>query len=57
MDLIEATFPGKLLHTKIRRDINVSEAAIYGKPVFDSAPSCRAAEDYVSLTNEILSRL
>lgn len=57
MDLIENTFPGKLLPTKIRRDISVSEAAIYGKPVFDTAPSCRAAEDFFSLTNEILSRL
>ncbi len=57
MDLIEKTFPGKLLETKIRRDISVSEAAIFGKPVFDSAPQSRAAEDFLSLTEEILSRL
>lgn len=57
MDLIETTFPGKLLKTKIRRDINISEAAIYGKPVFDLAPSSRAAEDYLALTNEILTHL
>lgn len=57
MDLIESTFPGKLLQTKIRRDISISEASIYGKPVFESAPSCRAAEDYVALTTEILTRL
>jgi chromosome partitioning protein len=57
MDLIENTFPGKLLQTKIRRDISISEAAIYGKPVFETAPSCRAAEDYLSLTKELLSRL
>lgn len=56
MELIERTFPGKLLNTKIRRDISVSEAAIHGKPVFESAPSCRAAEDYLALTNEILKR-
>jgi len=57
MDLIECTFPGKLLHTKIRRDISISEAAIYGKPVFECTPSCRAADDYLALTNEILARL
>lgn len=57
LDLIENTFPGKLLKTKIRRDISISEAAIYGRPVFESAPACRAAEDYLSLTNEILQRL
>jgi chromosome partitioning protein len=57
LDLIEKTFPGKLLQTKIRRDISISEAAIYGKPVFESAPSCRAAVDYLALADEILSRL
>lgn len=57
MDLIERTFPGKLLQTKIRRDISVSEAAIFGKPVFETAPGCRAAEDYLSLTKELLNRL
>ncbi|MCH9624873.1 MAG: Sporulation initiation inhibitor protein Soj [Chlamydiales bacterium] len=56
IDLIETTFPGKLLTTKIRRDIRISEAAIYGKPVFESAPSSRATEDFISLTDEILSR-
>lgn len=57
MDVVDRTFPGKVLATKIRRDISVSEAAIFGKPVFESAPSSRAAEDYLSLTNEILTRL
>lgn len=57
MDVIERSFPGKLLNTKIRRDISISEAAIYGKPVFDSAPTSRAAEDYISLTEEILAVL
>ncbi|MCP5468894.1 MAG: ParA family protein [Chlamydiales bacterium] len=57
LDLVENTFPGKLLNSKVRRDISVSEAAIYGKPVFESAPSSRAAEDYLALTNEVLTRL
>lgn len=57
LDLIENTFPGKLLKTKIRRDISISEAAIYGRPVFESSPTCRAAEDYLALTKEILQRL
>lgn len=57
LDLVENTFPGKILNSKVRRDINVSEAAIYGKPVFESAPSSRAAEDYLALTNEVLTRL
>ncbi len=57
IDLIEHTFPGKLFETKIRRDIAISEAAIYGKPVFDTNTASRAAEDYLSLTEEILAKL
>ncbi|ANH78605.1 ParA family protein [Candidatus Chlamydia sanziniae] len=53
-DLIQKTFPGKLLNTKIRRDITISEAAIHGKPVFTIAPSARASEDYFNLTKELL---
>jgi chromosome partitioning protein len=57
VDLIETTFPGKLLKAKVRRDVSISEAAIYGKPVFQTTPHARAAKDYISLTEEILSRL
>jgi chromosome partitioning protein len=57
MEVIEKTFPKKLLKTKIRRDISVSEASIHGKPIFETIPGSRAAEDYVSITKEILKRL
>ncbi|ANG66022.1 ParA family protein [Chlamydia gallinacea] len=53
-ELIHKTFPGRLLNTKIRRDITISEAAIHGKPVFTTAPSARASEDYLNLTKELL---
>ena len=54
LEVIEKTFPKKVLQTKVRRDISVSEASIYGKPIFETLPSSRAAEDYVSMTKEIL---
>ena len=57
LQVIEQTFPGKLLHAKVRRDIAVSEAAIYGKPIFDTAPKSRASIDYIALASEILKRL
>jgi chromosome partitioning protein len=57
LDVIEKTFPSKLLKAKVRRDIAVSEASVFGKPIFDTLPNSRAAEDYVSLTKEILKRL
>ncbi|HRW58677.1 MAG TPA: ParA family protein [Chlamydiales bacterium] len=57
LQVIESIFPGKLCESKIRRDIAVSEASIYGKPVFLSAPKSRAAEDYLKLTEELLTRV
>lgn len=53
---IQKSFPGKILQTKIRRDIAVSVASIQGKPVFDIPTNSRASEDYKSLTNELFSK-
>jgi len=57
LKVTEETFPGKLLQAKVRRDIAVSEATIYGKPIFETAPKSRAALDYRALTEEILQRV
>jgi len=55
--VIEKTFPEKLLKTKIRRDIAISEASIFGKPIFETAKKSRAYNDYRDLTKEILKRM
>lgn len=57
LEVIDKTFPKKLLESKVRRDITVSEASIYGKPLFDTAPGSRAADDYIKATKEILKRM
>lgn len=57
LEVIERTFPNKALQSKIRRDISVSEASIYGKPVFETDPTSRAGEDYLAITKELLQRL
>lgn len=57
LEAIEATFPGKALENKIRRDISVSEASIFGKPVFDTDQQSRASDDYLAMTKELLKRL
>jgi chromosome partitioning protein len=57
LNVTEQTFPGKLLQTKVRRDIAVSEATIYGKPIFETAPNARASLDYRTLAAEILTRV
>lgn len=57
LDVIEKTFPKKVLKSKVRRDIGVSEASVYGKPIFDTQPQSRAAEDYTALTKELIKRI
>jgi chromosome partitioning protein len=57
LSVIEATFPQKALTSKVRRDITISEASVYGKPVFEIDPNSRASSDYISVTNELVSRL
>jgi chromosome partitioning protein len=57
IDVIKQTFPEKLLKTKVRRDISVSEASAIGKPLFETSPTSRAAEDYRLLCKELLKRM
>lgn len=57
MEAIEETFPEKSLCNKVRRDIAISEASVFGKPVFQTAPNSRASEDYRNLAKEVLSRM
>lgn len=57
LDVVERTFPQKLLSSRVRRDIRVSEASVHGKPVFETDKSSRAAEDYRSVAKELLKRL
>ena len=51
------TFPEKICKTKLRRCIEISDASIYGKPVFDISPESRGSEDYRKLTRELLKRM
>lgn len=57
LNVIERTFPKKVLNAKVRRDISISEASIHGKPVFEITAKSRGAEDYKKAAKEILSRL
>lgn len=57
LDVIERTFPGKILSQKIRRDIAISEASVFGKPVFYTEADGRAAADYRAMVDEIVQRL
>ena len=57
IEIIESTFPGKVINSKVRRDIAISEASVYGKPIFETAPTSRASDDYKALIKELLKRM
>lgn len=57
LEVIEQTFPTKVLNTRVRRDISISEASIHGKPVFSTIRQSRAGEDYQSVADELALRL
>lgn len=57
LNIINETFPGKILTYKIRKDVSVSEASIMGKPVIETAPASRASQDFLHLTSELLMKM
>lgn len=50
-------FPGKVFNTTIRTNIQLAESPAQRMNVFDFAPNCTGAADYMELAKEILSRL
>lgn len=57
LNIINETFPGKVLTYKIRKDVSVSEASIMGKPVIETSPASRASQDFLQLTSELLTKM
>lgn len=57
LNIINESFPGKVLTYKIRKDVSVSEASIMGKPVIETAPASRASQDFLQLTSELLMKM
>ena len=47
-------FPDKVYNTIIPRNIRLSEAPSYGKPIIDYDPNCKGAEAYRRLTEEVI---
>lgn len=56
LESIESSFPGKIFETKIRRDMAINRAILKEKPVIETEPTARVAEDYMRLAEEFLNR-
>lgn len=49
-------FGEKIFQTKIPQNIKINEAQSHGKSIFDYDPSCKGAEAYESLAQELLTK-
>jgi len=47
----------KSFATRIRRNIRLAEAPSFGKSIFDYAPNCHGATDYLALAQELVHSL
>ena len=52
---VSSHLPNEVFNTIIPRDIAISEAASFGKPIVRYEPASRGARAYIELTREILS--
>ena len=55
-DNLKEYWGDRIFNTVIRKNIDVSAAALASTPVVLMQPKCNASQDYVALTEEILSR-
>ena len=56
LDAIRAQYGTKVFDTKIRENIAVAEAPLYGESIYEYAPDSNGAKDYEALSDEILNR-
>ena len=56
VEKIEQHFGDKVFNTKIRDNISLAEAPGFGQTIFEYRPKSRGADDYKSLTHEIIKR-
>lgn len=52
-DALRQTYGDKVYRTRIRKNVRIAEAPLYGKDIFSYAPESNGAEDYRKLANEI----
>ncbi len=56
-DGLVAGFGDQVFETRIRRNVKLKEAPVFGKTIFHHAPLSSGAEDYHHLATEVTSRL
>lgn len=54
---IAEVFGEKVFQTRINKNVRLEESPAYREPIFSFAPTSRGAEDYYSLSEEVLNRV
>jgi len=44
----------RIFNTRIRRNIKLAECPSFGQSIFEYAPTCHGAQDYLNLAREVL---
>lgn len=55
-DGLIAGFGEQVFETKIRRNVKLKEAPVFGRTIFHHAPTSSGAEDYLNLAQEVIHR-
>ncbi len=53
LEEIETHFKDKVFKSKIRTNVRLAEAPSHGRSIFEYAPECYGAEDYLALAREV----
>ena len=54
---IEKHYGGKLFSTPVTRSVKLSEAPGYGEPIYYNDKSGKGTKEYLSVANELASRI
>jgi len=55
-DALRQNYGGLVYETKIRKNVRIAEAPLYGKDILAYAPDSRGAEDYKRLAEEVVQK-
>ncbi len=56
LEMLEASFPGQICETKIRRNVKLADASSHRLPIQMYDPRCNGSVDYNALANEVMER-
>lgn len=53
--MIDKKFPMEVCRTRISENVSLAESPAYNKTIFEYAPNSKGAQDYDTLTDELVA--